>query len=96
MSPKFSSPVPHAYANGGAGDPADSVSVDSKAQLNLASSPNSYPAEATMSSPGHQALNSNLGDRSPKSLPKIGETRCCKSTLLSIDPADHYDRQWAG
>lgn len=91
MSPNFTSPMPHAYANGGTGDPADLVSVDGK---NLASSLNNYPAEPAMPSPGHQALNSNLlGDQPPKPLPKIGETRCCKSTLLFIDPADHYDRQ---
>lgn len=96
MSPNFAAPIPHGYANGGGtGDPADLASVDSKAHMNLAPSLNNYPAEAAMSStPGHQALNGSiLADQPPKPLPKIGETRCCKSTLLSIDPADHCDRQ---
>lgn len=96
MSPNFAAPIPHAYANGGTGDAADLASVDSKAHLNLAaSSLNSYPTEGAMSSTaGHQTLNGSLpGDQTPKALPKIGETRCCKSTLLSIDPADHCDRQ---
>lgn len=35
-------------------------------------------------------------DSTSKPLPKIGETRCCKSLFRFVDFADHYDRWWAG